>query len=631
MLALAAVFALPVLPGASGTAHANALVSNIETTLTDRTRSLGTTDRAQGFTTGGYAASYTMTGVDLHLHFQGGTKPSFTVGIYSSSSGRPGTRLGTLRAPASLRSGINAFTHSGIDLAANTTYFVVVDVTSTGIASVYTTREDSQTGAAGWSIADESRYRSWNCGSCNWLPDSYAMRMRINGMAKRNIVTGGPVTVQTGSSTRVDEGETRLSHRIRLSKRPSGNVTITLSSDDPSIATAEPAKFVPALTFTRKNWYRWQEVVVRGVNDNRVNPVVERFYNRRGRSTLIRHHVSGGGLDGAAVSDVLVFVYDDDASGRPTGVEVTLSPPRIDEGGGTQRITVTATLLGGTLLESHRFDVFCESGPDATAEEGSDFACPSRSNFPFWGGSPSMSTSIKVTPADDSETEDDETLTIRVGLKDPATGTTHTATAPLTIVDNDQPATIEAVDSLVREGERPRFKVTLSQPAKSDRIRNGQLMYYRAYDPAGSSFLHWRETDGNNAFIVPAGATTHTFFVYTVDDRNDEPHGDVRVELVDGKGYSVGNPSSATVRVLDNEPGATAEASVADARVTEAAGVTLDFTVTLDQAPGSAVTVDYATADGTATAGEDYTHDERHARLRRERDGEDDLGAGAGR
>ena len=47
--------------------------------------------------------------------------------------------------------------------------------------------------------------------------------------------------------------------------------------------------------------------------------------------------------------------------------------------------------------------------------------------------------------------------------------------------------------------------------------------------------------------------------------------------------------------------------SVADARVTEAAGARLDFAVTLGKAATVPVTVAYATADGTALAGADYT------------------------
>ena len=47
--------------------------------------------------------------------------------------------------------------------------------------------------------------------------------------------------------------------------------------------------------------------------------------------------------------------------------------------------------------------------------------------------------------------------------------------------------------------------------------------------------------------------------------------------------------------------------SVADAEVDEADGATLAFTVTLNRRSSTAVTVDYATSAGTATAGSDYT------------------------
>ena len=47
--------------------------------------------------------------------------------------------------------------------------------------------------------------------------------------------------------------------------------------------------------------------------------------------------------------------------------------------------------------------------------------------------------------------------------------------------------------------------------------------------------------------------------------------------------------------------------SVADASVTEAADATVDFNVTMSRVASSNVTVDYATSDGAATAGSDYT------------------------
>ena len=47
--------------------------------------------------------------------------------------------------------------------------------------------------------------------------------------------------------------------------------------------------------------------------------------------------------------------------------------------------------------------------------------------------------------------------------------------------------------------------------------------------------------------------------------------------------------------------------SVSDATVQEAEGATLEFSVTLSHASSRTVTVDYATSDGTAQAGSDYT------------------------
>ena len=47
--------------------------------------------------------------------------------------------------------------------------------------------------------------------------------------------------------------------------------------------------------------------------------------------------------------------------------------------------------------------------------------------------------------------------------------------------------------------------------------------------------------------------------------------------------------------------------NVADARAVEGEDATLDFVVTLSRAASGTVSVDYATADGSATAGEDYT------------------------
>ena len=61
--------------------------------------------------------------------------------------------------------------------------------------------------------------------------------------------------------------------------------------------------------------------------------------------------------------------------------------------------------------------------------------------------------------------------------------------------------------------------------------------------------------------------------------------------------------TTALATQIQGPPGLT----VADAQVQEAANATLAFAVTLSRAPSGTVTVDYATSDGTAAAGSDYT------------------------
>ena len=72
----------------------------------------------------------------------------------------------------------------------------------------------------------------------------------------------------------------------------------------------------------------------------------------------------------------------------------------------------------------------------------------------------------------------------------------------------------------------------------------------------------------------------------------------VNATLLDGQGLG-------TITDDDGFP----SLSINDVTVTEANGGTVNavFTVSLSNASGQPVTVDYATADGTAVAGADYT------------------------
>jgi len=121
----------------------------------------------------------------------------------------------------------------------------------------------------------------------------------------------------------------------------------------------------------------------------------------------------------------------------------------------------------------------------------------------------------------------------------------------------------------------------------------------------------------NESFAVTGGRVKRA---RRVDGRNDlreihiapSGHADVTATLAGERACgTTGAICSADGRTLSNTATATvlgpAALSVADARAKEGTDAAIDFAVTLSRAASGAVTVDYATANGSAAAGEDYT------------------------
>ena len=165
---------------------ATALVSNTDQALRG-SFSLGSNDVAQAFTTGTAANGYRVTEVGIQFRQVLDSSVSYAVTVHADNGGNPGTLpVATLTAPASLSAGVNRWTHTGFDLDANTTYYVVIDSENGASNTVaYTESDDEDTGAAtGWSIADISRWRSRTSTVWHWQSFANAALIQIIGEAK---------------------------------------------------------------------------------------------------------------------------------------------------------------------------------------------------------------------------------------------------------------------------------------------------------------------------------------------------------------------------------------------------------------------------------------------------------------
>ena len=103
----------------------------------------------------------------------------------------------------------------------------------------------------------------------------------------------------------------------------------------------------------------------------------------------------------------------------------------------------------------------------------------------------------------------------------------------------------------------------------------------------------------------PAGTTTQPIVVTILGDARDEPNETVVVTLSNASGATLADPTG-VLAIIDDDPAPAL--SVGDVTVTEGhTGFTaVSFPVSLSGASGRAVTVDFATVGGTATAGVDF-------------------------
>ena len=221
------------------------------------------------------------------------------------------------------------------------------------------------------------------------------------------------------------------------------------------------------------------------------------------------------------------------------------------------------------------------------------------------------SQTITVTLANDTSFEGSETFT--VNLTAPSGATLGTATSTTTIVDdgtgtggtnNDAPAVGSVTSPTIVEGGNLDFTVTLTNPSTTPTTvtltpASGTATLGTDTNPAQVSF------DGGLTFApiagptvsVPANATSFIVRVPTVNDVLGETNETITLAASTPINTA---PVVGTGTITDND---TPIVSISGPVTYNEAAGTASYTVTLSIAATTPVTVNYATANGTATAG----------------------------
>ena len=186
------------------------------------------------------------------------------------------------------------------------------------------------------------------------------------------------------------------------------------------------------------------------------------------------------------------------------------------------------------------------------------------------------------------------------------------------ITDNDLPpqVSVAASPSSVDEGNPMEFKVTLNAVSElpilvdyavDDRKPPNCTIPPATPPPncASRASGDYRidsphSTSGTLSF--PAGYTERIITVQALNDGRIENDETLEVTLTNPQNATLGTPATAIGTIVDYKPH---RITIADASALE--GQDLVFTVTVNPVLNQAITLDYVTADSTATAGADYT------------------------
>ena len=299
------------------------------------------------------------------------------------------------------------------------------------------------------------------------------------------------------------------------------------------------------------------------------------------------------GVSDLPVTPATVELLDDDEA--PERILLAVDPVRVVEGDGPVAVTVTVSLDRSLRPEATTVTVSVRGGGDPYAV---DFAGVPDFRIDIPAGATSGTGTFTLTPEDDDADEVDETLTVS-GVADlPVTPAT------VALLDDDEVVRVLSVADAesVESAGGMHFDVTLDGPSPAQvTVRYATADPARPVEPVALAGADYEAASGTLTFAP--GEVSRTVPVAVLDDGLDEADEAFELVLSEVQGAVPGRGTAlGTIRDDDEPPAMTVEDAAGD----EDVGV-LEFAVTLSAPSGIGVSVAYATADGSATAGSDYS------------------------
>ena len=297
----------------------------------------------------------------------------------------------------------------------------------------------------------------------------------------------------------------------------------------------------------------------------------------------------------------------------PPGPELRINDVTVNEGPGSAEFTVRLNAAQTQAV----YASYATSDDSATA--GSDYRS---ANGTVIIGAGETSATIAVTVLDDDDEESDEQFT--VNLSNAGDATIADGTGVGTIIDDDrvnppprQPPppppppdlpelTIDDV-SVAEDAGNAEFTVTADTTSNID-----ITVDYATADESATAGGDYTTTTGT--LTISAGQLSVTFEVPVIDDSDPEGDETFAVNLSNAQGATIGGGQArGTIKLNDGftpppppPPPPLPVLTIGDATVDERGGMAV-FTVIANAEISGTVTVDYATVDDSATAGDDYT------------------------